>query len=124
MTIRASDVITPMLAAPVVVVFFPPDVADEAGLRDLLGRRVLEGSDFCLVSAAFDVGFAGSVTGLATLLISLPLGLGKTRMRGQQEAFELHFVAGTASIAADIIIRVDRRAVMRRVNSWHAGLRE
>jgi len=106
-----------MLAATVIVVFFPPDVADEAGFRDLLGSLMREGSDFCLVSAAFDVGFARSVTGLATLLLGLPLGLGKPRMRGQQEAFELHFVAGTASIAADIIIRVDRRTVLRRVNS-------
>jgi hypothetical protein len=81
MTICASDVITPMLAAPEVVVLFAAGVAREAVLRDLLGGFVFEGSDFGLVSAALYMSFARPVTGL-TPLGAFPLGLRETRMRG------------------------------------------
>ena len=82
MTIRACDVIPPMLAATKVVVLFLPGMATKTGLRDLLGGLVFEGSDFGLVSAALDMRFARPVTGLAPLTLALPIGIQQARMRG------------------------------------------
>src|SRR5262245_22520375 len=115
MTIRAPDVIAPMLAANEVVVLFPPGVASEADPRDLLGGFMFESSDFCLVATAVYVGFSRSVTGLASLMLALPIGLGKTRMRGLREALEYILVAPHTGITANIVIRVLRRTSLRRI---------
>src|SRR5690349_717285 len=52
------------------------------------------------------------------------MGLGETRMRSLREALDLFFVPGHARIAANIIILVGPRAVLRRVNARRIRLRE
>ena len=71
MAIRTTDVISPMLAAPEVVVLFPARVAAKACLGDFLRPFVLKGDDLRRVPF-FHVGLAGSVTSLAAGRLSFP----------------------------------------------------
>ena len=78
MTIRTRDVVSPMLAATEVVVFFLTCVALKANLRSLFCSFVFEGSDLGLVTAAVYVFFSRPVARFAALTLALPVCLDET----------------------------------------------
>src|SRR5262249_51350842 len=102
-TIGASYIVAPMLAALVVVVLFLPGVALQAAFGDLLWRLVLEGANLCLVAPTFHVRLARTVTRFAALALGLPSCRCELGVSGLLEAAELLFVAGLAGLASNII---------------------
>ena len=109
--IGASHVVAPVLAALVVVVLFLTGVALQAAFGYLLRRFVFESPNLGLISSAFHVRFAGTVTRFAALLLRFPAGLGKLGVGSLGEAVELLFVAGLAGFASN---KVFRRVFCRR----------
>ena len=71
MTISATDVVAPVLAAAKVIVFFSTGVTAQTCLRGFLRRLILERNYFLRI-AFFDVGFARTMARLATRHLLLP----------------------------------------------------
>ena len=70
-TVCAANIIAPVLAATEVVVFLFACMAGKTGLRDCLGRFILEGNDLRWI-AFFCVGLAGTVARLTTGHLPFP----------------------------------------------------
>src|SRR5215475_6038129 len=110
MTIQASHIVPPVLAASIVIVFFSTAVTLQTRIGNLLSRLFTEPNDLCLVAAGIDVRFAGAMAGLATLIDLCPFSeLRKFYMSGVSISFELLFVAGLAGLVANEICRIDFR---------------
>ena len=113
MTVSATDVVAPVLAASEVVVFLFAGMATQARFGDLFRGLVLEGDDLFRI-AFLSVSLAWTVTGLATRHFLFPtteareLGMGSVR-----EGFELIFVAVFTGFTADIIVRLVCLALSR-----------
>ena len=111
MAIDATNVVTPMLAAPEVVVLFLTRVTGKTSLRNLFWRFILI-RDHPLWIAFFDMCLAWTMTRLATRHLIIPtLGLRELKMRRVRESLELIFVAVLTSITADVVSLV----VLRRL---------
>jgi|SRR5215471_3236203 len=115
MAVSAGDIITPVLSAPEIIVFFLAGVTLQADLGSLFSGFMFESSDFCLVSATLYVVLAWAVTRLTTLVLALPVCLYETRMRCFVEAIEFGFVASAACLAAYVLILIRSGAVARRI---------
>ena len=63
MTFSTANVVTPMLAAPEIIVFLSTGMTTKTSFGDFFLRLVLEGDDFGWV-AFFDVSLAWSMTSL------------------------------------------------------------
>ena len=108
-TVSATDVVAPVLAAPEVVVFFPASMTGQTRFRDLFRRFVFERDDLLRI-AFFTVRLAWTMTRLATRHLLLPTGKrGELRVRSVREGFELIFVAVFTSGAADVVFRLVSR---------------
>ena len=70
-TLRAADVVAPVLATPEVVVLFPARMTGETSLRDRFRRFILKRNDLLRI-AFFGVSFTRPVTRLATRHLSFP----------------------------------------------------
>jgi hypothetical protein len=104
MTVCATDVVAPMLAAPEVIVLFPAGMAVQTGFRDFFRGLVLEGDYLSQVTAALNVILAWAMAGFAPSDFVLPAAyLCKVGMRSVREGFELIFVTVFAGFAADVI---------------------
>src|SRR5712692_4480609 len=108
MTINACYVVAPVLAPLVVVALFFAGMASQAAFGDLLWRFVFKSPNLRLVSAAFNVGLAGSVARFATLPLCLPSGLSKLGVSCAREAVELFLVTTLASLASDVVLGLCR----------------
>ena len=75
MTICAADVVTPVLTATEVVVFFLARMTAKAGLRGFFGRFRFEGNNFLRI-AFFKVSLAWSMTRLTASYLPFPTTAG------------------------------------------------
>lgn len=92
-----------MLTASEVVMFLLTCMTAETSFGCLFWRLVLEGNDLCGIPF-FAVGLAWSVARFAASCFAFPTAnLGKFRMRGVREGFELILVAVFAGFTTDII---------------------
>ena len=104
MTVGATDVVAPMLAAPKVIVLFPAGMAVETRFRGFLRGLVLEGDYLGHITAALNVSLARAVAGFAPRDLVLPTAyLCEVGVRSVREGFELILVAVFAGFAADVI---------------------
>ena len=71
MAVSATDVISPMLTAPKVVVLFSAGMAAKARLRGFFRRLGFEGNDLRRITF-LQVGLAGSMTLFTTRHLALP----------------------------------------------------
>ena len=71
MAVSTAYVVAPMFPTPEVVVLFFARMACQAGLRNCLGRFVLEGNDLGWI-AFFAVGFARTMARFAASDLSFP----------------------------------------------------
>ena len=105
-TVSATDVVAPVLAAPEVVVFLFPRMTPQTCFRDLFRRFVLERDDLLRIPF-LAVRLPWTMTRLAASHLLFPTGqLCQLRMRGVGKILELIFVAVFTSIAAHIIFRL------------------
>jgi hypothetical protein len=109
MTIGAADIVSPMLAATEIIVFFLTRVASEAGFGDLFCVLVFEGNYLGFVAVGFDVGLAGAMTGFAADDLAFPcLELFEFPVFRVGDTIGLRIVTGGAGFRTDIFARVGR----------------
>src|SRR5712692_4535558 len=101
-TIRAANIVAPVLAAPKVVVLFLSRMAGKTSFGNLFGRLVLERDDLGRI-ALRNVGLAGAMTLLAAGNFSFPTAdRGKLGMRRMRERLELILMAVFTGLASGI----------------------
>jgi hypothetical protein len=104
MTVCATDVVAPMLAAPKVIVLFPAGMAVETRFRDFLRGLVLEGDYLSHITPALNVSLAWAMARFASSDFVFPTAyLCKVGMRSVREGLELIFVTVFAGFGADVI---------------------
>jgi hypothetical protein len=103
MTVTTADIVTPVFAAPEVVVLFFTGVAAKTRFGNLFGRFVLEGDNLGRI-AFFGMGLAGSMTGFAASNFSFPTAYPfKLSVGSMREGFELIFMASLAGFTTDVV---------------------
>src|SRR5215472_17144756 len=98
-------------------------MAGKTGLRDFLGRFVLEGDDLQRI-AFFQVGLAWSMARLAAGHLPFPAADSpQLRMRGMRIRFEFIFMTVLAGIAPDVvgIVRCRNRLLWCRMKRSVSG---
>jgi hypothetical protein len=102
-TVRATNIDAPVLAASEIVVFFFTRVAGEAGLGNFFRRFVLERNHLRRI-AFFNVDPAWPMARFAASYLSFPTAdRGKFGVRCMGVSFELIFVTVLAGFAANVI---------------------
>ena len=104
MTVGTADVVSPVLAAPEVIVLFLPRVTSKTGFGGFLRRLAFKRNDLLGV-AFFDVRFARSMTRFTASHFVIPTAdLRELGVRRVRERLELIFVAVFACVAADVVV--------------------
>ena len=109
MTIDTTNIITPVLAAPEVVVLFLARVTGKTGFGNVLGRFAFEGNDLLGISL-FSVRFTWAMAGFAPSHLIFPAAyVGKLRVGRVRERLELILMAVLTNLTADVIGRLRLR---------------
>ena len=104
MTVSATDVVAPVLAATEVIVFLSAGVTAQTRLRGFLRRLVLERNDLLRI-AFFDVRLTWTMTRLAAGYFVFPTAKScEVSMRSVRECFELIFVAIFTGLTAYVLV--------------------
>ena len=104
MTVGTADVVSPVLAAPEVIVLFLSRVTRKTGFGGFLRRLAFERNDLFRITF-FDVRLAWSMTRFTASHFVVPTAdLRELGVRRVRESLELIFVAIFAGIAADVVV--------------------